>query len=78
MAWISAIDKNFCIHYTLALSSFLIVNKEVFQMEEKKIFDPPDGIKMKAYIKRMEDYRELYQRSLKDPDGFWGELADTS
>ena len=76
MAWISAIDKNFCIHYTLALSSFLIVNKEVFQMEEKKIFDPPDGIKMKAYIKRMEDYRELYQRSLKDPDGFWGELAD--
>ena len=76
MAWISAIDKNFCIHYTLALSSFLIINKEVFQMEEKKIFDPPDGIKMKAYIKRMEDYRELYQRSLKDPDGFWGELAD--
>jgi acetyl-CoA synthetase len=45
-------------------------------MEGKKIFDPPDGIKMKAYIKRMEDYRELYQRSLKDPDGFWGELAD--
>jgi acetyl-CoA synthetase len=45
-------------------------------MEEKKIFDPPDGIKMKAYIKRMEDYRELYQRSLKDPEGFWGELAD--
>ena len=45
-------------------------------MEEKKVFDPPDGIKMKAYIKRMEDYRELYQRSLKDPDGFWGELAD--
>ena len=76
MAWISAIDKNICIHYTLALSSFLIVNKEVFQMEEKKIFDPSDGIKMKAYIKRMEDYRELYQRSLKDPDGFWGELAD--
>jgi acetyl-CoA synthetase len=45
-------------------------------MEEKKVFEPSDGIKMKAYIKRMEDYRELYQRSLKDPDGFWGELAD--
>jgi acetyl-CoA synthetase len=45
-------------------------------MEEKKVFEPPDGIKMKAYIKRMEDYRELYQRSLRDPDGFWGELAE--
>jgi acetyl-CoA synthetase len=45
-------------------------------MEEKKIFEPSDGIKMKAYIKRMEDYWELYQRSLRDPDGFWGECAE--
>ncbi len=45
-------------------------------MEESKVFEPSDGIKMKAYIKRMEDYRELYQRSLRDPDGFWGELAE--
>jgi acetyl-CoA synthetase len=45
-------------------------------MEEKKVFEPSDGVKMKAYIKRMEDYKELYQRSLRDPDGFWGELAE--
>jgi acetyl-CoA synthetase len=45
-------------------------------MEEKKVFEPSDGVKMKAYIKRMEDYRELYQRSIRDPDGFWGELAE--
>jgi acetyl-CoA synthetase len=45
-------------------------------MEEKKVFEPADGVKMKAYIKRMEDYKELYQRSLRDPDGFWGELAE--
>jgi acetyl-CoA synthetase len=45
-------------------------------MEERKVFEPSDGVKMKAYIKRMEDYRELYQRSLRDPDGFWGELAE--
>ncbi|HMK52774.1 MAG TPA: acetate--CoA ligase [Thermodesulfobacteriota bacterium] len=45
-------------------------------MEEKKLFEPSDGVRMKAYIKRMEDYRELYQRSLRDPDGFWGDLAE--
>jgi len=45
-------------------------------MEEKKVFEPSDGVKMKAYIKRMEDYKELYQRSIRDPDGFWGELAE--
>jgi acetyl-CoA synthetase len=45
-------------------------------MEEKKVFEPSDGIKMKAYIKRMEDYRELYQRSLRDPDTFWEECAE--
>ena len=50
--------------------------RRFFKMEEKKVFEPSDGVKMKAYIKRMEDYKELYQRSLRDPDGFWGELAE--
>jgi acetyl-CoA synthetase len=52
------------------------MDEEDLQMDEKKVFEPSDGIKMKAYIKRMEDYWELYQRSLRDPDGFWGECAE--
>jgi acetyl-CoA synthetase len=52
------------------------MTRRFFKMEEKKVFEPSDGVKMKAYIKRMEDYNELYQRSLRDPDGFWGELAE--
>jgi acetyl-CoA synthetase len=52
------------------------MGRRFFRMEEKKVFEPSDGVKMKAYIKRMEDYKELYQRSLRDPDGFWGELAE--
>jgi acetyl-CoA synthetase len=43
---------------------------------EKKFYEPPDGVKMKAYIKRMEEYRELYQKSIDDPAKFWGELAE--
>jgi acetyl-CoA synthetase len=41
-----------------------------------RIYDPPDGIKKKAYIKTMEEYRKLYQKSIDDPDGFWGEMAN--
>jgi acetyl-CoA synthetase len=44
--------------------------------EEKLVYEPSDAVKMKASIKRMEDYRELYQKSLKDPEKFWGELAE--
>ena len=44
--------------------------------EEKLVYEPSDAVKMKATIKRMEEYRELYQRSLSDPEKFWGELAE--
>jgi len=43
--------------------------------EEKQIYEPSDAVKMKASIKSMEEYRKSYQRSLDDPEGFWGDLA---
>jgi len=43
---------------------------------EKKFFEPPDGVKMRAYIKKMEEYRELYQKSINDPAKFWEGLAE--
>jgi acetyl-CoA synthetase len=45
-------------------------------LEDKHVFEPPDGIKLKAYIKNLEEYKKLYERSIKDPEGFWGELAE--
>jgi len=51
--------------------------KEIVSMlEETKVFEPSDEIKMKAHIKRMEDYKELYRKSIEDPEGFWGGLAE--
>ena len=44
--------------------------------EEKLVYEPSDAVKMKATIRRMEDYKELYQRSLNDPEKFWEELAE--
>jgi len=45
-------------------------------MAEKRVFAPPEEISKKAYIKSLEEYKETYQRSLDDPVGFWGEMAE--
>jgi len=45
-------------------------------MKEKRVFKPPKRVKDKAYIKSLEEYKKIYQRSISDPEGFWGELAE--
>jgi acetyl-CoA synthetase len=37
-------------------------------------FPPPANLVKNAYI-TAEKYEELYSRSVRDPDGFWGEMA---
>jgi acetyl-CoA synthetase len=44
-------------------------------MREKRVFYPPAELSGKAYIKSLEEYKKIYQRSLDDPEGFWGEAA---
>jgi len=44
-------------------------------MQERRVFYPPAELSRKAYIKSLEEYKEIYQRSLDDPEGFWGEAA---
>ncbi len=43
---------------------------------EDQVFMPPESIKIKAYIRTMDEYWRIYKRSIEDPEGFWGELAD--
>ncbi len=31
----------------------------------------------RAWIKNIDKYREMYERSVKDPEGFWAEVAET-
>lgn len=45
-------------------------------MEEKRVFDPPKELSKAAYIKNLNEYRGIYRRSIDDPDGFWGEMAE--
>lgn len=45
-------------------------------MEETRKFPPPKEFSEKAHIKSLAEYQKLYKRSLEDPEGFWGELAE--
>ena len=45
-------------------------------MEEERKFDPPPELRNKAWIKSFDDYKKLYDRSIKDPEGFWAEMAE--
>ena len=44
-------------------------------MEETRKFDPPEELSNRATIKSMEQYQQMYQNSLKNPEEFWGEWA---
>jgi len=45
-------------------------------MAEKRVFSPPEELSKEAYIKSMDEYKAIYQKSLEDPEKFWGELAE--
>ena len=43
---------------------------------EDRVFNPPQRVVDKAYIKSLEEYQEMYDRSINDPEGFWAERAE--
>ncbi len=45
-------------------------------MEEKRVFNPPERVSKTAYIKNLNEYKKIYEKSINDPAGFWGELAE--
>ncbi len=48
---------------------------EVISVETRK-FEPPPHTAEKAYVKGIEEYRQLYAKSVEDPERFWGEIAE--
>ena len=42
---------------------------------ESERYSPPAAFVADAHIKSQEEYERQHQRSIKDPDGFWGEIA---
>ena len=44
--------------------------------QDTRIFPPPDSFAAKAHIQSLDKYKEMYERSINDPEGFWGEVAE--
>ncbi len=42
---------------------------------ETRVFKPSDTFVQRAAIPSLEQYRDLYQQSIQDPDKFWGKQA---
>jgi len=42
---------------------------------ETRVFKPSDGFVQHALIPSLEQYKELHQQSIQDPDGFWSKQA---
>ncbi|MCJ7769896.1 MAG: response regulator, partial [Dehalococcoidales bacterium] len=45
-------------------------------MDEKRVFIPPQDFVDKAHIDSISSYKALYNWSIRDPEVFWGQLAD--
>ncbi len=43
---------------------------------EDRVFEVPALYREKAYLRSYDEYKAMYDRSINDPDGFWGEIAE--
>ena len=42
----------------------------------EELYYPPLSVSSIAHISSMEQYREMYERSINSPDEFWAEQAE--
>ncbi|MGH9776253.1 MAG: acetate--CoA ligase [Candidatus Acidiferrales bacterium] len=42
---------------------------------DEKAIAPPEEFSKRARVRSMDEYRAVYERAAKDPEGFWGEQA---
>jgi acetyl-CoA synthetase len=50
-------------------------NKITSMMAEDRVFYPSKELSKGAYIKSLDEYRKIYDKSVADPEAFWGDLA---
>jgi acetyl-CoA synthetase len=46
-------------------------------MQENRLFPPQPQASLRAHIKSMEQYREMYRESIEQPEAFWGRVAES-
>jgi len=46
-------------------------------MSEKRVFPPPEELQKNSYISSMEEYQQMWEQSVNEPEKFWLEQAKT-
>ena len=54
-----------------------MASDKIVGVEERTTLYPPAELSEKAHIKSFEEYEKMWERSIKDPEGFWGEMGET-
>jgi len=44
--------------------------------ETDNVYEPTEEMKARAHIKSMDEYRDMYNESINNPDEFWGKMAE--
>ena len=44
-------------------------------LKESRVFPPDEEFSARAHVRSFEQYRELYEKSVQDPEGFWMDMA---
>jgi len=50
--------------------------KNMAEEQTVPAFAPNPEFSAHAYVKSMDEYKKMYEESIKDPEGFWAKLAD--
>ena len=45
-------------------------------MSDERTYAPPAGFSSNAWVTSLEQYRTEYERSVRDPEAYWSEVAD--
>ena len=60
----------------ISISSGAMVASSIDSVgHETRSFPPPPELSCNALVPNLATYQKMYERSLKDPEGFWGEIA---
>ena len=44
--------------------------------QQSRVYYPNPELQKNAHVKSLEEYKKLYEKSINDPEGFWGEIAE--
>ena len=61
--------------YTSARKTSMATSNSEHEKELEGWFYPSKDLQNEAYVASMDRYKEMYQKSIADPAGFWGDIA---